>query len=153
MFYFLLFLALLSTSSARAEGIKLSIGECANLFSALQSLDGHEQLTKDESRAVKVPYVLSGVTRMIIARDEAKLREIIVEFQQVQIGLREQLKGDEAGINAQVREVLEQKKEVELGRLKISVLGLDVNPIPPSVLSNLAAILDDDSVGGLVNVK
>lgn len=147
----------LTSASAGAEPIKLSVDQVAIVYQGLAALDGYDKPVKDgqQEHSIKVFYEFGGGLRLSIARDMTKLREVVTVYQAARqaalasvgaIPLGPDGKPDESSAPARQFGVEDLKmrsdaQEIELDSIKTDELKLDKNPIPASILSFLSPIL------------
>ncbi len=139
---------LLWAGIAQAEQMTLTYEQAGNAVVALLSLDGHDEAVGEgkETKIIKRPYKINGVTRLIIAKDAARLRDMVQVYRDAK---QAELTGgtgklDERGTEALAvadAAMLKQTQTLELERIKPEDLALDTNPVPPSVLSGLTLLL------------
>lgn len=143
-----------SIAASMPETITLTIEQSLNISSALMSLDGQEKIIKDgdKEKSVKVPYQLSGNTRLAIAKNMTKLNEIAKSYNDARTALVGQFSVDgkiepnsdnEKKFTIEMKKVIATEQHLDLTKIKISDLNLDANQIPGTVLALLNPILDD----------
>jgi hypothetical protein len=140
-----------SVASARAESITLSVNQIIGLQNALSQLDQPYQDTDPAGKAVSKRYRFELNTRIIFARNLAVLTVIIngIQEQRQQI-LQDALPPSDKKASAKNSELQTKlfklgdlKESLQLNLLSIADLGLDSNPIPTIMLSELSPIISD----------
>jgi hypothetical protein len=134
-------LALVSPASAQsiplpAHSGHLSIEQIILLSNALKALD---------------PFHFASNVRHAIAIDIAATRPYVSGYTSIREanitqhshGTSKVVEAEVAHFNADDRKVLSQVLDIDFIHIKYSDLQLDVNEIPPSVISGLLPILDD----------
>ena len=129
------------------------------VFGALVSLDGSPrivQLGNGTQQVVQKPYKLSGKTRMAIARNIGVLNQDRIAFEKAHKGMIEEISGGEQQIDPSDKvkmkefatkydELLNEAVELPtLTKIKASLLNIEENDLPQTVLADLAPVLDDD---------
>lgn len=135
-FVLLAILAIDPADASERKQITLSVNEMLGLSNALMALDGHDRVTKDGAREVivKESYKFGPGFRLAVARNMTVLRHFIIDTQSVARSLGEDKQAiDKLGT---------EKHGIELIPIEELELKLDVNEIPPSVLSGLSPILE-----------
>ena len=156
---------LLAPGIARADDAKptsLTVEQAINLATALQGLDGYQQVIKGASgeSSVTQHYKFDALTLLALAHDMSALRPIIIDARTAHdkklaelsaggplacvdapvtpgTAAYNQMQAEDAQINA-------SKHAVDLTQISVADLKLDPptsNPIPPSVLAGLSPIL------------
>jgi len=128
--------------------MKLTAQQILRLIEALQHFDAMPPM--QDGKPARAPYKLAGTVRMAMARNVAKLGEVVSAYQNA----RNALVYDHAvaGGNAVApdkiadferahAELLSSVHEVDLIRLSEANLQLDVNEVPVSVLAALIPVM------------
>ena len=129
------------------------------VLGALVSLDGSPrivQLGNGNQQVVQKPYKLSGKTRMAIARNIAILNDDRLALEKAHKGLIEEISGGEQSIDptdkVKMNDFVSRYDELQnesnefpgLTKIKASLLNIEDNEIPQTVLADLRPLLDDD---------
>ncbi len=135
-----------------AETPKLTILDCQTIFSGLTALDGHNEITKDQTSVVVAYQFASAKLRMAIQSNLAALAAVQDTFTKTQQGIFREIAGGGSKIepgkpefdryNKQITELQQQPCDVTLTRINAADLKLDKNEIPGSVLGALDKILE-----------
>lgn len=147
--YIILVVTVSAHAQVRPETTKLTIEQADRVLAGLTALDGYDKVIKDgaSERTVKVPYDLTGKLRLLIARDIDALTPAVKRFAKTRQEIVAQAtagktpdQAEVAKVNKSVQELLDSEEQFDLGKIGDTELKLDVNPIPPSVLSQLSPI-------------
>lgn len=144
-----------ASAQVQPEPIKMSLEKAANLLAGLQSLDGWDKVVKDGAteRVVHVHYEMSGRLRMLIARDIDTLAPAISAFGKARADILTQARAANAGklpendtpeagkALKEIQGLLDGEEQFSLLKIGEAELKLDANPIPPSVLRQLAPLI------------
>lgn len=139
------------TTAARAAD-QYTNADCILLLSGLQSLDGHQELTKDRG-AINVPYKFENAKlRAAIQSNLAELQRVQAELQKLQQSIFREVAGGKLELQPNTQEFADYSKQftaaqelpckATLTRIHINDLALQRNEIPGSVLAALDKILD-----------
>jgi hypothetical protein len=148
-------LLLLITAPLFAEPIKLKVVDVISLNQALSLLDGAQKVVPQgdaPAKIVIVPYDFSGKTRWAIAQNLIALQPHAKAADDARNALVKQIGGEAGGIKADdaakiakftvaYNELLIQPVTVELTKIPLADLKLDINALPPSVLAILSPII------------
>lgn len=134
--------------------MQITIDKALSLRAGLTALDGYNKIIKNgenESTAV-VPFKLSGVMRMTIARNISRLEQPLADYNKARNEVIKSLAGPDgnavppeklAEFLAQDVGMRKQETELSLTKLKVADLNLDDNPIPGSVLAMLLDLVGE----------
>lgn len=155
--------AVLGLSLAGRPAPAMSLQQGLDALGALQALDGHEQVVKEAGaeRSVKVPYQLSGLVRLGIARDLSRLRLEVDHFQAARKAKIQEMNptgselkpgsSEERALIGEITKMLAVEVSDEgLAKFTAADLGLLAptnNPIPASVLAGLGPLFDTEVKG------
>lgn len=158
----LLFASATTHAQTRPENtVKITMEQADRVLNGLTALDGYPKVIKDggQDKAVTISYELSGNTRKLIAKDMDLVMPALKRYGKVRQGLVKQyldrdtvpdVRSDEYAklaatekfkqLSDELQKLLDQPIDEELTKISDADLKLDVNPIPPSVLSMLSPI-------------
>ena len=131
----------------------LTVAAILAAYKALGALDGFQKAVGE--RIAFVPYKLTDETRRRIAKNRRVLKPYIDEHQEQQLAVIREVSGGESHIsekdeaamgayNARMFELGRETEDVELVHIaEAELLAGEKNPIPPSVLEDLAPITDE----------
>ena len=138
-----------------AEPLRLTVEQALDLLAGLTALDGHEELVGEgkQQQKIVVPYTLGGPLRQAIFHDITATKPVAADFQNARNAVVIELsKGagkldpgspESAKLALQTQAMMAQPVDLKLDRIKLADLKLDSNPIPGTVLAQLAPILDE----------
>lgn len=128
--------------------MKLTTQQVLRLVEAFQHFDQAPQM--HDGKPAREPYKLAGTVRMAMARNIAKLGEVVGAYQKARNGLIYEHAAAGGNTVAADRladyerahaDLLESTHEIEVIRLSEANLQLDVNEIPVSVLAALIPVM------------
>ena len=138
--------------------MRLTTHQILTLINALASLDGYDRVISEgenKERVVRDFHKIGGATRMTIAKNVARLREIADAHQKTRDQVIREISGGKETVaqdqmvefNKQHAELLAAEHLVQIDTIKEEQLKLDSNPIPIAVLIAIQPILE----GGVVS--
>jgi hypothetical protein len=137
--------------TAAAHAAELTNAEAQLVLAGLTQLDGYDRVITErgQEKSVRELYHFDAALRLAIATDIAKLRPALQMAQEVhnalvqQYGVDGKVPADKVmAFNEEAKKLWGASSGVSLNHIKAGDLRLDSNPIPASVLSLLAPILD-----------
>lgn len=151
----LLAVALLAAPLAQAEKIALTVAQVAELAQGLAGLDGYVKTvgTGEATKTVPAAYDFGPQTRWAIAENLAEAKRVLAIFDAAKSAVLKAVSPDGTGeavdkdpklsarFSADVRKLLDERKDLELSPIALADLRLETNAIPGSVLANLRPIV------------
>ena len=128
-----------------------TVEQAIQIGNGLSQLDGYDDCRDGEKgKDCHHLYKLSGSVRLTIALDLAEYRRIATAYTAARQGLIAQYANGSGVVppeqvgafNAEDRRILNLTSDVKYGRIKLSNLRVEENPIPATVLSLIVPILD-----------
>lgn len=150
----LIAILLLLSLPASAEPMTLTMAQAREVYGAILSLDGYQKIIRagDQETAVRVPYSFSSGTLLALAKNTDRLKPVVTAFDTARTRLILDLSAGtgkledpeaQAKFLKELNEMLKAPQDVDLVKIRDAELGLGApknNPIPPSVISQLAPI-------------
>ncbi|MGN6421971.1 MAG: hypothetical protein ACTHLA_01540 [Asticcacaulis sp.] len=123
--------------------MKLRISEAVELANSIAQLSGYNKIVTDggKNRPVQVPYDFTGATRFSLAKNFRTLR---TEVQAYEAARNEVVRAndDRGRMEEEISALLRTEIEVDLVILREADFKTELNPIPPTVLSDLMLIME-----------